>query len=236
MSTIPDATEASEAKAAKSEMAHKLDDERWLQMFYELVGRELVLSRESQRETHNWVVTLAIGLITAGVAFQGTVEDYPSESSFIVVLVVIPFFFRFFVRSCLEYSNFNRWVALRNSLDKYFITKQLNPESAHNAMLHLTESVRLYYFEWKSPKTMRVMLFDNLRLAYAWPTILLLGLLLWGSLFQVMTPLIRVTIIVVSFWMIVEIVWFVTYSGFRYAEPKAGAPSVVELLNSQQIK
>lgn len=195
------------------------NDSEWLMLFYEQVGREASSARESQRETHNWVITLAAGIVTAVLALGGDELKYPSELSFVGLLIVIPLFFRFFVRSCLEYQIFNRWIILRNGLDGYFIAKQASKDSGDKAMKYLEEIIQLYYFQWKAPKPIPKMIADNLKLAYGWPFIILFVLLVWGIIAQTMTTLICYTLIVFIPWMFLEINWFIGYRGFKYQEP-----------------
>lgn len=150
-------------------------DSDWLRVFYAEVGREVTLARESQRETHNWIIAVAGGIITAAWALSNAESFYPSEKSLLLVILMVPLIFRFFVRSCLEYQIFNRWSSLRNALDDYYFTKTIHKELNNTAMESLIEQIRLYYFQWKQPKPFGKMLKDNLNLAYAWPFILIIG-------------------------------------------------------------
>jgi hypothetical protein len=194
-------------------------DKDWLRDFYSQVGREVSLARESQRETHNWVITLVGGAVAAVWALGGSTFNYPTTSSFIVLLVITPLVFRFFVRSCLEYQIFNRWISLRNTLDIYFFTKENKPETAAIALQSLAEQIQIYYFQWKQPKTNWKMIKDNLQLAYGWPFVLLFILLTWGLIMLPLTGLVLYAILITGSWMVYEVINFSSYFNGRYKKP-----------------
>jgi hypothetical protein len=194
-------------------------DDQWFHMFYEQVGRELSLARESQRETHTWVLTLTAGLFTAFVTIGKDGFQYPTENLFLGVILVTPLMFRFFVRSCLEYQILHRWTELRNSLDAYFYAINDAPEHVEAALHHLQDIIPKYYFRWFASKSFGRMLLDNIKLAYGWPFLILLGLLLWGFALQTITPIIRAALWLFIPWMFLEIFWFFRYHGFKQAKP-----------------
>ncbi len=200
-------------------------DTEWLPMLYEQVGRELSLARESQRETHTWIITLTAGVLTAFVTLGGTSFTYPTENLFLGVLLLTPLFFRFFVRSCLEYQIFHRWTTLRNALDQYFYFKASHPEKAKSALEYLKEIIPLYYFSWKAAKKFRRMIWDNIKLAYGWPLLIISSLLVWGFAEQCITQLIRYALFIFVPWMLIEIFLFFKYPGFKYAQPQHRPPS-----------
>ena len=205
-------------KQSKSKKDIRFDSD-WLRDFYGQVGREVSLARESQRETHNWVITLVGGAVAAVWALGGSDFNYPTISSFIVVLAITPLVFRFFVRSCLEYQIFNRWIALRNTLDIYFFTKENKPEIAAIAMQSLAEQIQIYYFQWKQPKTNWKMIKDNFQLAYGWPFILLFILITWGLIMLPLAGLALYAILITGSWMIYEFINFFAYFNGRYTKP-----------------
>lgn len=194
-------------------------DPKWLEMFYEQVGREASLARESQRETHNWVITLAAGIFTAIFALGGNQIKYPSEIGFIGLLIITPLFFRFFVRSCLEYQIFHRWIVIRNGLDSYYFSKNNSQGLEQQISKYLLEIISLYYFQWKAPKHFLKMIWDNFRLAYGWLFIILIALIIWGIIEQPMTLNIKYTLILFIPWMSFELISFIRYRGFNYYKP-----------------
>lgn len=193
-------------------------DEKWLHDFYNQVGRETSLARESQRETHNWVIAIAGGVIAAAWALGTDQSFYPTEKSFILVMVIIPFIFRFFVRSCLEYQNFNRWVSLRNSLDKYYFACTIHPELSQKAMDNLINQIRLYYFQWRLPKSINKMIWDNLVLTFGWPLLIIVCLFVWGLVEQSKSLIIWVVLSMVAFWMLFELTNFIIYFAKKYTK------------------
>jgi hypothetical protein len=193
--------------------------EAWLNRFYTEVGREVTLARESQRETHNWVITLTVGSVAAVWAMGGGTFNYPTESSLIVVLVMLPLVFRFFVRACLEYQIFNRWVFIRDALNAYFFARDLKPDLSRPAMASLIEQIRLYYFQWRQPRSNGKMIWDNLILAYGWPILLLLLLILLGALLQPRTKLISYTLLAVIPWTVFELWNFYRYFHNKHKQP-----------------
>ena len=196
----------------------KIDDE-WLKGLYSQVGREVSTARQSQQGTHNWVIAIVTGSLAAVWAIGDGEFRYPTETSFIAVLAILPLIFRFFVRSCLEYQILNRWLEIRNALDVYFFAKDMGPEMKSRAKKGLIESVRLYYFQWKQPKSMPKMIWDNFQLAYGWPSILILGLLTWGTVVQVMTKAICIALSIVVSWMAFELWNFIRYFSGEYEIP-----------------
>lgn len=201
-------------------------DAEWLEWFYARVTDQFTLSRQSLHNTHQWVITLAIGLVTAVLTLGSQQSLYPDESGFIAVLVSFPLLFRFFVRSCLECSIQYKWMAIRNALDRFFYVKGSDLETKSVAERHLRDTIELYYFEWKSPLSLGAIVWDNLRLAYLWPFGLLLGLIVWGAVVLTMSPLICVVATVTFLYMIYEVIAFVMYRGFKHAEPTTPLPEV----------
>ena len=191
-------------------------DPEWLKGFYSQIGREVSLAREGQRETHNWVITLIGGAIAAVWAIGGSAFSYLTVSSFIVVLAIIPLVFRFFVRSCLEYQIFNRWISIRNALDAYYFSRDAKPEIAQNVMENLIEQIQIYYFQWKQPKSNWKMIWDNFQLAYGWPLILLTILLVWGVAVLSLSGLTLYALLITSGWMLFELINFIRYFRGRY--------------------
>ena len=207
-------------KAIKSPVAKPSTlNDSWLKEFYSEVGREVSLARESQERTHNWVITITAGAIASVWALGGGSFRYPTESSFIVVLVMLPLVLRFFVRSCLEYQIFNRWVFIRDALNAYYFSKDMRPELEEIAMSSLIEQIRLYYFQWNQPRSNPKMIWDNLVLAYAWPMLLILVLIIVGFATQPPTILVSSTLVLVGPWTVFEVYNFFSYFHNRYRKP-----------------
>jgi|Deesub1362A_J573_1020465.scaffolds.fasta_scaffold35792_1 hypothetical protein len=193
------------------------------EQFYNAVGREVSLARDSQRETHNWVITLVGGTFVAIAAFAQASQDslLLGEATFLIALLLTPLVFRLFVRSCLEYQNFNRWISIRNALDAYYFARNYRPELADQARDNVIESVRLYYFRWKQPKGIGKMIWDNIQLAYGWPFILNALLLAYGVAKATMTLVIAIALIASGTWMAFEAINFVRYFACRHVRVRA---------------
>lgn len=202
----------------KADNDFRISDE-WLKTLHSQVGREVSTARQSQQGTHNWVIVIITGALAAIWALGNGEFDYPTETSIIAVLAMLPLVFRFFVRSCLEYQIFNRWLTIRNALDIFYFTSDQDSDMKSRAKQNLVESIRLYYFQWKQPKSTQKMVLDNLQLAYGWPFILLLAMLIWGAVAQVMTKAISIAIVIVALWMAFELLNFVRYFSCKYAVP-----------------
>lgn len=201
-------------------------NEKYLDAIYDRVNDQFVLSRNSQQNTHQWVISLTLALITAVLTLGGNQDPYPSKFNFIAILVSLPLLFRFFVRSCLETSILYKWMTIRNALDEYYFLKSNNMENTAKYKEYLDETIFLYYFKWKSPRKLRKIIWDNVRLAYFWPFIVIIALIVWG---YVVLPLARITCItsiIVSSFMVYEIITFFTYKGFQYEKTQTEKPQV----------
>ena len=204
------------------------DRTNWYEQLYQRVTDQFTLSRESLHNTHQWVITLTLGLTTALLALDGETSVYPDRFKFIVVLISIPLLFRFFVRSCLECSIQYKWITIRNALDYYYLYFQLNDEKKkHDAENYLLETICLYYFHWKSPKRLRRIVWENLRLAYLWPFILIIALLVWGFLEIELDHLLLWIVVLTSGVMLFEIFSFIHYRGFKYEKTTCKIPNVL---------
>lgn len=202
-------------------------DQEWLAWFYDRVTNHFTLSRESLHNTHQWVITLTLGLVTAVLTLASSQQRYPSEFGFIALLVSIPLMLRFFVRSCLECSIQHKWRAIRDAMDVYFYVKRYDPRHPDlglQAERYLRETIVLFYFNWKSPKRLRGLVWENLRLTYLWPFALLLSLLVWGAAEVHMTAPVAVTSVLVFVYAVYEIIGLMTYRGFQYAAPRTRPP------------
>ena len=112
----------------------------WFETLNSRVNGELGLARRSYHTTHQWVITLTVGLITAVLALGKEKIVYPTEFSLLAVLAITPLMIRFFVRSCLEFAIFYRWKMIRDALDTYFCLDS----STHAVLLRATGSGGAY--------------------------------------------------------------------------------------------
>ena len=210
----------------KEMTAKNSSNEKYLDSIYDRVNDQFILSRNSQQNTHQWVISLALALITAVLTLGGNQNPYPSEFNFIAILVSLPLLIRFFVRSCLETSILYKWMTIRNALDEYYFLKSKNKENTTEYKKYLDETIFLYYFKWKSPTRLGKIIWDNVRLAYFWPFIVIIALIVWGYVVLPYSRIVCITSIIVSSFMVYEIITFFTYKGFKYKETQTGKPQV----------
>jgi hypothetical protein len=190
--------------------------EKWPELFYSRVTSQFVLSRQSMQTTHQWVITLTVGLVTAVLAVSG--QKYPNEFGFVGLLLSMPLMFRFFVRSCIELSIQYKLIEIRNAQDRLCALRNAG-EPTEDAERYLQRAIQLYYFEWKSPKSLCYLVCETLQLVYLWPFLVLTILLLWGATTLAITPLIGAAVSAVALFQIWELIRFVSYSGFKRADP-----------------
>jgi len=184
----------------------------WLVEFYQYAGRETTLAFTVLNDYHRWALTLTIALLTA-IALGKDVA--PAPLPFIVILGSSLLLFRFFVRSSIGYVNLYRWNTLTSLIVKYWRATGSKEES--EAWKSLEKAIEIYYVQWKSPIRLSKIVWDNLRLAFLWLGIVILGLVIWTSsgAFEC-----RFTMLVLALWAVgmgLEIYWFVTYRMFRFA-------------------
>lgn len=201
-------------------------DPEWLSLFYPRATEQFGLSRQSLHRTHEWVITLTLGLAIAVLTSGGQQSSYPNEFGLVAVLASFPLLFRFFVRSCLECAIQHRWIAIRNALDMYFYLQGVDPHSKSAAERHLRETIELYYFQWKSPLSIWAIIWENLRLAYLWPFILLVSLMVWGAAVLTMSPLLAITGATVVLYMSYEVIAFLRYRGFEHVDSVTSLPEI----------
>jgi hypothetical protein len=185
-------------------------DEKWLYMFYDRVTDQFSLSRRSFHNTHQWANTLTFGIVTAILTLFREENSYPNEVGFIALLLTLPLMLRFFIRSCLEYSIQRKWQIIRDNLDKYFLNNKRKSER-----IELIKSIQKYYFERKSPVSIWKIICDNLKLAYSWPFLIYIGLIIWGALKLQMSTEMLISSVFVSIYVFYELITFFCYSGFK---------------------
>jgi hypothetical protein len=79
------------------------------------------------------------------------------------------------------------------------------------------EAIKVYYFEWRSPITMKKLIWDNLKLIYLWFMIPVIFLIFWGLIkldYNNILWLIGLVIFIIP--TLCEFYWFYTYFPFKY--------------------
>lgn len=121
---------------------------------------------------------------------------------------------RFFVRSCLEYTVFYRWLTLRNKLDEYFFKLNKGKKTKKDED-ELNRVIQICLIDTNSVRTFPKMVFDNLRMAFLWPLLILFGLTFVGFQSQPLTLSIKIVLIPVTAMIIYEIYSFISYLSFQ---------------------
>lgn len=191
-------------------------DEEWLKLFYGRVDQNFSTTRQSLHITHQWAITLNIGLITAIFSLSSTTNPFPNHTGLIILMISFPILLRFFIRSCLEYSIQEKFKTIRNELDFYFEHKNIENNKRLDADLY--ECIDNYYFKWLSPKKLVSICWRNLQLAYLWIFIVNFGLLIWA----IITVVGDITLYIIGGFSIImvifEVISFIGYEGFAYKE------------------
>jgi len=190
-------------------------DEKWLNKFYDRVTDLFTLSRESLHNTHQWAISLALGFITVILTIDGKENPFPNELGLIIILLSFPLLLRFFIRSCLECAIQYRFMDIRNTMDKYFSASSEKRKEIEPLLL---EEINFYYFDFKSPRKLLKIIWDNLRLAYLWIFIVWIGLMTWGFISIKETKIIVIVLITVITFVIFEILSFLSYKNLKYKQ------------------
>lgn len=189
--------------------------DQWLEWLYHRVDINLTMARNGYTGTHQWIITLTIAGLTAVLAVNGDDFRYPTEQSLVIVLLLFPLMLRFFVRSCLEYTIFYRWLRLRDGLDFYFNKARMGKKTKKDGAA-LARVIDICLIGTRSVRPMRKMIYDNLRMAFLWPMLIVLGLLAYGLMYQDLTPTLTIVLIAVAAVTAYEVQEFARYPRFRY--------------------
>ena len=189
-------------------------NDEWLLIFYDRISNLYSLTRKSLHDTHQWAITLALALITAILTLGGVEDPYPNEFSFIIVILSFPLLIRFFIRSCLETSIQYKFQKVRDELDIY-LSKKVTTRDDETQLIKV---INTYYFEFFSPKKLKKIIWDNLRLAYMWIFFLWFGLSLWGGFSLIFTFKLKLICILAGLYVVFEIIQFIAYKKFQYVE------------------
>lgn len=184
--------------------------EKWLHDYYLRITALYNVSRQSLHNTHQWAITLTLAVITAIFTLDKE-AGYPNENGLLILLIGSPLLVRFFIRSCLEYAIQLKFQIIRDELDRLF----LSSEKTVSSFVRLKKVIETYYFEFRSPQELRIIMKNNLKLAYSWILIVWIGLILWGF--------ISLGIDCKSFFILIIVLVFIVYefvSIFKYPKLK----------------
>lgn len=172
--------------------------QNWLDLLYARIDNEFASARSNWTTIHQWVISLTVGGLTAAFALNQGEFTYPTPFGFSAVLCILPLMFRFFVRACIEYTLFHRWLRIRNAIDAYLATGRAKSVLKKAKERELKVILANYYFHHWSAHTFLRMVWDNLRIAFLWPFALLIGLIYLGFANLGPDPLVDIVVTFVS--------------------------------------
>lgn len=134
--------------------------EKWLENYYDQCGREISLAMETMDNNQNWTITL-VSAIIAGIILRGFLPDIWTWSLLIIGLALT---IRYFVRSCLAYSNLIRWNLIRKKINKFYLFTQSKNKA--EALQDILNSIKSYDDQWLLPLSRKKLIFSNLKYGY----------------------------------------------------------------------
>lgn len=188
-------------------------NKKWLCIFYDRVTDQFALSRQSLHNTHQWAISLALGIVTAVFTIGGKKNPFPNELGLLIILLSFPLLLRFFIRSCLECAIQHRFITLRDALDIYFSRDRKKRKLMKP---YLIEAINTYYINFKSSRKLGKIAWENLRLAYLWIFILWIGLIVWGGISAQITKNLLIVFLIVLVFVVYEIISFFCYERLKY--------------------
>ncbi len=134
---------------------------------YENAGREISQSFDIQNSN----MALVAGTLAAVLTVLGTGEIFRAKTrlggvpvlsvtSLMVLTIALPLVVRFFIRSMIAYQNLLRFNALQIAAWRFLTGKSVWEAFA----LHH----EIYIEKWRSPRTLRHLMLENLKYGYFW--------------------------------------------------------------------
>jgi hypothetical protein len=161
-------------------MPRDVDEKRELAaLTYGNAGREITQAFDVMNSNMALVAgTLAalLGALAAGELFGQalTTTNVPefSSVSLLVLALAFPLTIRFFLRSVTAYQNLLRFNGVQKAAWR-FLAGEVTWEA-------FAEHQRIYVHDWKSPKTLWVLIKENLKYGYFWVFVVATLPLLWA--------------------------------------------------------
>jgi len=157
----------------------------WIENFYTECGREVSLAYNVLNHTNTWGITLTSAVVL--LAFLSSIETksgvlslhYPTLIHLYIVIICWVIMCRFFVRSCLAYTNMHRWNTLISATSKVLSLDDDHPDLPVYQN-NFIKKVKAYYYDWNSPIPQWKIIWNNLKLMYLWFFLILFALIIWG--------------------------------------------------------
>ncbi|MDY6965679.1 MAG: hypothetical protein SVM80_06890 [Halobacteriota archaeon] len=195
-------------------------DREWLRDFYRECGRELSLSYDVINQTNYWGLTVVTAVIVFTIVTSVDTEtfkiNYPMLPQWYIITFAWIIMLRFFVRSSLGLVNMHRWNILSRVISRFLSIPEDHPQAQifKNNCIQMLDA---YYYRWKSPRRLRKIVWDGLKLMYLWFVIAILSLYVWGLIVLPKDNLFWVFgLVLFLIPTSIEIYWMKNYSGFEY--------------------
>ncbi|OBI50369.1 hypothetical protein [Mycobacterium sp. E787] len=165
------------------------EDQRQLAtVTYQDAGREVsqnFSTMYSNLTLASGLLTALLGVLGAGELFKGAggttgtqpphmIEGIPALSpiSVMVLVLVFPLLFRFFVRTMLAYNNLLRYNKIRAAAWKFL--------QGQSQWTEFSSTYCLYELKWKSPQTIRQSMWSILKYGFMWLFAVFVVAIGWG--------------------------------------------------------
>lgn len=151
------------------------NDDKWLDIYYTEVGREIGVASSQFHDTTNW----SIGITTAAVsAIVLSDQPYPQVWTLGLAVVAFVLLIRFFLRTCLAYANLTKWSKLHRLITEYRLSD--NTSKKQHLKDKILRSIEFYHIKWQSSEPIHSILWSNLKLGYLYMFLILSFLCVWG--------------------------------------------------------
>jgi hypothetical protein len=166
-------------------------------------------------QTNTWAVTFFAAVL--GTSLLGLVKkdqtsgaysfDYPNYFHWLFLVIAWLLLLRFIQRSALALSNMYRWNALATSIWECLALTDSDPQY-DDLNDTLVEKVDRLMMRWQDPRSSISILWGTLKLMYLLPSVILLGLIVWGILRLPRDLPYWVSLIGFILWTVMELIFF----------------------------
>jgi uncharacterized membrane protein len=150
-------------------------DDKWLDIYYTEVGREIGVASSQLHDTTNWSIGITTAAVSA-IALSG--QPYPQVWTLGLAVVAFILLIRIFLRTCLAYANLTKWNEIHTLITRYKLAD--NSSERQHLKNKILRSIELYHLGWQSPKPIHSILWSNLKLGYLYMFLILGFLCVWG--------------------------------------------------------
>lgn len=194
-------------------------DRKFLDTFYRECGREVTLAYTVLNQTNTWAVTFFVAVLGSSLVAlvkkqepSGTYSfDYPNPFHWLYLILAWCLLLRFMQRSALALSNMYRWNELTTAVWEVAALPEKHPSqpSLNDALVELVDK---FMINWREPRSRISILWGTLKLMYLFPTIILLGLILWGIVQLPTDHLYFLGLSVFIGWTMIEMSFYISWN------------------------